>query len=48
MDVSNRQRQRVEEKALFLLANMILCGVLRLELRIYALKDGTREMLLSV
>lgn len=40
VDVSSRWRQEVEEEALFLLANMILHGMLRVELKIYAPKGG--------
>jgi len=40
VDVSSRQRREVEEEALFLLANMILHGMLRVELKIYAPKGG--------
>jgi len=43
VDVSSRQRREVEEEALFLLANMILCGMLRVdsvELKIYTPKGG--------
>jgi len=40
VDVSSRRRWEVEEEALFLLAKMILCGTLRVELKIYAPKGG--------
>jgi len=40
VDVSSRWRQEVEKEALFLLANMILCGTLRVELKIHAPKGG--------